>query len=235
MGVSIHTIPLGFDNVYVVKDQGVIIIDGGNPQKGKTFLNGLKKAAINPNEIQLIILTHGHWDHIGSACDIRELTGAKIVMHENEKHLLEGTSKPKMPPGVTLWGKITTKLMTWFVTPFIHIRQAKVDIVLDNNEFPLNKYGISGSIVYTPGHSPGSVSVLLNSGEAFVGDSAMNKFPLRLTPGFPIYAENWPILIESWKMLAKKNIKTIFPAHGNPFSFDIIREKLDSVCNRSVI
>ena len=227
MRVSIHTIPLGFDNVYVVKDKGVIIIDGGNPKKGKTFLNGLKKAAINPDEIQLIILTHGHWDHIGSACDIRELTGAKIVMHENEKHLLEDTSKPKMPPGVTLWGKITTKLMTWFVIPFIHIRPAKVDIVLDNNEFPLNDYGISGSIVYTPGHSPGSVSVLLNSGEAFVGDSAMNKFPLRLTPGFPIFAENWPILIGSWKMLAKKNIKTIFPAHGNPFSFDIIREELD--------
>ncbi len=228
MGASIHKIPLGFDNVYVVKDKGVIVIDGGNPKKGKAFLKGLKKAAINPDEIQLIILTHGHWDHIGSAFDIKALTGAaKIVMHENEKHLLEDTSNPKMPPGVTVWGKITTKLMSWFIMPFVHIGPAKVDIVLDNNEFSLNDYGISGSIVYTPGHSSGSISVLLNTGEAFVGDLALNKFPLRFTPGLPIYAEDWPTLIESWKMLAKRNIKTIFPAHGNPFSSDIIRKELD--------
>ncbi len=57
MGVSIHTIPLGFDNVYVVKDKGVIMIDSGDPKKGKAFLKGLEKAAITPDEIQLIILT----------------------------------------------------------------------------------------------------------------------------------------------------------------------------------
>ena len=56
MGASIHTIPLGFDNAYVVKDEGVVMIDSGDPKKGKTLLKALEKAAINPDEIQLIIL-----------------------------------------------------------------------------------------------------------------------------------------------------------------------------------
>jgi len=40
---------------------------------------------------------------------------------------------------------------------------------------------------------------LLDSGEAFVGDMAMNKFPLRFSPGMPIYAENLPMLFDSWQ------------------------------------
>jgi len=65
MGVVIHTIPLGFDNTYIVKDQGIIMIDGGEPKKSKAFIKGLEEASIRPEDIKLIILTHGHWDHIG--------------------------------------------------------------------------------------------------------------------------------------------------------------------------
>ena len=225
MGVSIHTIPLGFDNVYVVKDKGVIMIDSGDPKKGKAFLKGLEKTAITPDEIQLIILTHGHWDHIGSAAEIKKLTSAKVVLHQNEKHWLEESLKP-MPPGVTTWGKISTKLFSWTIVPLVHIEPTKIDIVLQDETFSLVEYGISGKIVYTPGHSSGSVSVLLDSGEAFVGDIAMNKFPLRFSPGMPIYAENLPMLFDSWQTLLDEGVKTVFPAHGDPFSADIIRKEL---------
>ena len=78
MGASIHAIPLGIDSVYVVKDEGAVMIDGGAPKKCKAFLKGLDAIGIKPEEIQLIILTHGHWDHIGSAAEIKELTGAKV-------------------------------------------------------------------------------------------------------------------------------------------------------------
>lgn len=185
MGSTIHTIPLGIDNVYVVKDRGSIIVDSGAPKKGKAFLKGLEEVRIKPEEVQLIILTHGHWDHIGSTAEIKEMTGAKVIMHKNEKHWLEESLKP-MPPGVTTWGKISTKLFSWSIVPFVHIQPTKVDIVLEDDEFSLEEYGISGKIFYTPGHSSGSVSILLETGEAFVGDMAMNKFPLRLSPGLPI-------------------------------------------------
>ena len=108
MGAFIHTIPLGFNNVYVVRDEGVILIDGGGPQKAKAVLKALDKAAVKPHEIKLLILTHGHWDHIGSAAEIKKLTGAKIVLHQNERRCLESSLKTA-PPGVTIWGKVSAK------------------------------------------------------------------------------------------------------------------------------
>jgi hydroxyacylglutathione hydrolase len=228
MGTAIHEIHLGFDTAYILKDKGTIMIDSGEPKKEKHFLKALKSLSIAPEEIKLIVLTHGHWDHIGSASEIKKLTGAKIAMHKNDKHLLEDASNPKMPPGVTTWGKVTSNMLTWLLMPFVHINSDSVDIVLDDSAFSLEKFGIPGIIVHTPGHSSGSVSVLLESGEAFVGDAAMNKIPLRRTPGLPVFADDWPTLIASWKMLSKKAIKTIYPAHGNSFSFEIMKEELDN-------
>ena len=225
MGATIHTIPLGIDNVYVVKDKGVVIIDSGAPKKGKVFFKALNNIGIKPEEIQLIILTHGHWDHIGATAEIKQVTGAKVVMHKNEIQWLEESLKP-MPPGITTWGKISTKLFSWTIVPFVHIEPTKIDIVLGEEEYPLEEYGISGKIVYTPGHSSGSVSVLLDTGEAFVGDSAMNKFPLRSSPGLPIYAEDAGALKKSWEKLLGENIKMVYPAHGEPFSVDIMREQV---------
>ena len=107
---------------------------------------------------------------------------------------------------------------------FCHEKQ--VDIVLEDEAFSLEGYGISGKILYTPGHSSGSVSVLLETGEAFVGDMAMNKFPLRFSPGMPIYAENWQTLVDSWKALLDEGAKSVYPSHGRPFSVDAIQKEL---------
>jgi len=110
--------------------------------------------------------------------------------------------------------------------PLIRIPPTEVDVVLGDEEVSLAKYGITGKVVHTPGHSSGSVSVLLETGDAFVGDMAMNKFPLRLSPGLPIFAEDWEQLMESWELLLASGAKTIYPSHGEPFSADIIREAL---------
>jgi glyoxylase-like metal-dependent hydrolase (beta-lactamase superfamily II) len=55
---------------------------------------------------------------------------------------------------------------------------------------------------------------------------AMNKFPLRLSPGLPIFAEDLAQLMESWKKLLDQGAKTIYPSHGEPFSADVIRGAL---------
>ncbi|MDH3945799.1 MAG: MBL fold metallo-hydrolase [Chromatiales bacterium] len=78
MTVTIHTIPLGFDQCYVVRGDGVIVIDAGQPGKAADFASELAAAGIDSSEVRLIVLTHGHWDHIGSAMEIRALTGAPM-------------------------------------------------------------------------------------------------------------------------------------------------------------
>jgi hydroxyacylglutathione hydrolase len=224
MGINIYPIPLGIDHCYIIKDKGAIMIDGGAPKKAKEFTKAIKKVSIKPEEVQLIILTHGHWDHIASAKEIREITGAKIALHHREKDWLENSLKP-MPPGVTTWGHILGTIIGMFM-PFVHIPGAHVDMVLEDEELSLGEYGIPGKVIYTPGHSSGSVSVLLETGDAFVGDLAMNKFPLCLSPGLPIFAEDWQKVEESWKLLLEQGAKTIYPAHGEPFSANIIRDAL---------
>ena len=72
----------------------------------------------------------------------------------------------------------------------------------------------------------GSVSVLLETGDAFVGDLAMNGLPMRIGPGLPIFAEDLQKVKESWQLLLDRGAKTVYPAHGKPFSADAIRRIL---------
>jgi len=224
MGASIYPLELGMDHCYVIRDKGAIMVDGGAPGKEKAFLKALDKIPVKAQEIKLLVLTHGHFDHIACAWKIKEMTGAKIAIHHREREWLEKSLKP-MPPAVTTWGSIFGAILKMFL-PFIHIPPEQVDIPIGDEGLSLHEYGIEGRIIHTPGHSSGSVTVLLDTGEALVGDLAMNKFPLRFGPGMPIFADDPAALEKSWRLLLEQGVKTIYPAHGDPFSADVIREAL---------
>jgi hydroxyacylglutathione hydrolase len=130
-----------------------------------------------------------------------------------------------LPRGLTAWGRLLVGAMAMYL-PWVDIPAAEVDIVLEDRAFSLVDYGIPGKILPTPGHSRGSVSVLLETGEAFVGDLAMNLFPLRLGPGLPIFAEDIRQVRQSWTLLLYEGAKMIYPAHGRPFPADVIRKAL---------
>ncbi len=224
MQMDIYPIPLGFDRGYMIKGEGTVMIDAGPPGKAKAFRKGIQKASARPADIGLLILTHGHWDHAGSAKSIQDITGAKIVMHEKEREWLERALKP-LPPAVTPWGRVLAAIIRPLV-PLVDLPPAKVDVVLEDAPFSLVPFGIDGKILPTPGHSPGSVSVVLSSGEAFVGDLAMNAPPLRLNPGPPIFAEDMEAVRDSWKRLLEAGATKIYPAHGRPFSASRMRRFL---------
>ena len=222
MSVKIIDIKSGINTCYVIKEKGAIMIDGGPPKMRKTFLKRMKDSSIDPEEIQLIVLTHGHFDHVGSAKEIQEITGAKIAIHAKDRRDLE-QGYSKWPKGVTTWGKISSSIFKRLLKNKLTFPTVKADIILDDSDLLLNKYGIAGKIIYTPGHTLGSVSVLLDSGELFAGCLAHNRLPFTFHPALPIYAENIDLVKESWRKLIDAGVKVVFPGHGKPFSIEIIK------------
>jgi len=230
MSADIFSFSFGLNDCYVIRDKGTIMIDSGPPSKKDDFIKAMMKIPIKPEEIKLIVITHGHVDHIGSAKDIKELTGAKIAMHQLDKQCLEtgdtkATHDVKAAEGST-WGWLMTKLSR-LASPFAgNIQTTKVEVIIKDDGLRLKDYDIPGQIVYTPGHTMGSISVLLDTGEAFVGDLAMNRLTLRPSPGLPIFADNIERVKESWQHMIELGATTVYPGHGKPFSIEVIKKAL---------
>lgn len=224
MKTEIHRLSLGVCNCYLIKEDGLILVDAGVPNQGKKFRKWLKDLSIEPGNISLILLTHGHWDHIASVSEFKKLTGCKVAINQHEKDWVEQAIKSQ-PPGISLWGKVLAAIINVYLS-FIDFTGTTVDLVLEDEEYPLESYGIHGKCIYTPGHSSGSMSLLLDTGDAFVGDLAMNVFPVRIGPGMPIFAENVNALKESWRLLLSSGAKQIYPAHGKPFNADVLEKLL---------
>jgi len=93
----IHTIKMGITNCYIVRDKGTVMVDSGPPNKLSTLLNYLRTSSIDPRQIKLIVHTHGHSDHVGSAKAVKEATGGQIAMHGPDKEWLE-RSMTILPP-----------------------------------------------------------------------------------------------------------------------------------------
>jgi glyoxylase-like metal-dependent hydrolase (beta-lactamase superfamily II) len=227
MAVTVHTMELGVTCCYLLVGSGgdAVLVDAGMPQVDHQVPAAFERIGISPEQIKLVVITHGHWDHVGCAQTLKQLTGARIAMHESERDRLEGGAKV-MPPGVTIWGKVFGLALDAALL-FMSVPPTPVDEPVAD-ELPLSDYGISGRVIHTPGHSPGSLTVVLDSGEAFVGDSAVNGLPLSLGPSLPIFAEQAPRLAESWRRILGAGVHTAYPAHGKPFPISEMRRLVDA-------
>ena len=216
MSLSIDIIKSGVTNAYLIRERNAVLVDAGAHAQARTVVAGLSRLLEDPRSLKLIVITHAHFDHAGAAGLVRETTGAPVAVHAGDaRWLREGTVL--VPKGTTPWGRFFRAAGMPLMLPFVKMPALEPDLVMEGDDMDLSPYGIAGRVIHTPGHSPGSVSVLLESGEAFVGDLAMNGPPFCLRPRFGIFAHEPERVPASYENLLRLGATRIFPAHGRPF------------------
>ncbi|ULL18793.1 MBL fold metallo-hydrolase [Paenibacillus sp. H1-7] len=140
--------PLG-TNAYLLsrpaENKGIIIDPGMNPKPLIKRIEGM--------EIEAILLTHAHFDHIGGVDEIRKLKGCPVYLHDAEAEWL---TNPKLN-GSARWPELGAPIVT-----------DPAEYALDEGQV-LKLLGLELKVMHTPGHSPGSVSFLLGP-HLFGGD-----------------------------------------------------------------
>ena len=163
----IPVLPFHMVNCFLVKGKaGCILVDTGLPGSEHKINKVLRKHGLSFTDIKLIVITHAHIDHAGSAARLRELSGAPIVAHMGDlKHYLQEEPMTFCP---THWSARLFRSTGLPSRPYVAFHP---DILLvDDEQLDLNRYGVDGIILTTIGHTAGSISVILPSREALVGD-----------------------------------------------------------------
>jgi len=165
--IRIPILPLSILNCFLIRSpKGCILVDTGLPGSEFRIFSVLKKKGLTFADIRLIVITHAHVDHAGSAARLRELSGAPILAHEGDlKYYRREEAMTFCNTG-------------WFSPLFLKtglIRQPyeafQPDILLVKDEqFDLAPYGIAGCVKHSPGHTAGSLSMELGTRDALVGD-----------------------------------------------------------------
>ena len=227
--ITSYRVQLGTSNTYLIQGNGGwILVDAGDPRQEKRFFRYLDQYGIRPEDIKLIVVTHVHYDHVGSLAPIKAACGCPVAVHEKEYRLLK-EAELVFPPGTNLSGKgtsfVANRLMGYPpIMKGFKFAPVEAEIVV-SGEVSLEKFGIAGKIIPTPGHTAGSLSVLLADGQAFVGDLTANYAPLGFGSAFPPFAENGDELLKSWMKLLEAGAKTIAPGHGQTFNAEVLREE----------
>ena len=209
----VQPVKFGHANVYFIKtENGHILVDAGMPGDLTKLDEVFAIAGVDPQSIDLIIVTHGHMDHMGLLAYAKEATGAKILSHQSlAEKLTNGAIEA--PVAQTLFGHFLN-----FMTGILEltgggdIEGVTPDILVEDS-FDLSEYGVSGQVIHTPGHSLGSVSIILDNGETLIGDMVRPEGEGEI--GLGMFYEDKEILIESLEEVASFEPRTIYLSHGD--------------------
>jgi hydroxyacylglutathione hydrolase len=143
-------------------------------------------------DIKIIVLTHGHSDHIAALRDVQEKTGAGVAIHTEDADFLEGHGSYSSQFGIS------------YRTPHPPER-----LLHDGDVIEVG--GLKFEVVHTPGHTPGSICLLADFG-IFTGDTIFRRgIGTTLMPG-----SSRPQLLNSIqkRLMTLPDDTAIYPGHG---------------------
>ena len=224
--IEIFKIRAGTSNIYLlVNGNQSILIDAGNKGNYAKVLKALRQFGLKVTDISLIILTHTHYDHTGGLKKLKELTSAKVLVHEKESLNLEA-GNTAIPEGTSKLTKLICCIGRNFFPFITKFPAVKPDLIFDS-VFNLDQYGIDGYVIHTAGHTIGSVSIILAE-KAFVGDAMMGFSSKK---AFPHFANDIPELLKSWEKLLLTGCTEFYPGHGKMIQRKRIESELKYIQN----
>lgn len=209
-GSVIIQVLAGRSNVYLVKTGGMnILVDTGRKKYRTRLLNRLHDLGIS--QVHLLVLTHTHFDHSENAAYLKNHFNLKIMVHAEEKSFLEkgrNTQVWCIIPGLAF----LIDRMIPFALRKNDYEPAIADLIVEGEQSP-GELPPGLRILHTPGHSMGSVSLLVDDEIALVGDLIFGVVGISSVPPF---ADNPLEMIRSWKKVMDSGVQLILTGHGHP-------------------
>ncbi|MRN07143.1 MBL fold metallo-hydrolase [Lactobacillus sp. 0.1XD8-4] len=180
----------GNTNCYLIQGRKKnILIDTDWAALLPNFFRLLGERKLKVQNIDYLFVTHYHPDHMGIAQNLIEY-GVKLVVLDSQVNYIHQSD-------YIFKRQVNSKFKPIDDSQVLHLS------ITQSRKF-LKDCGINGEILSTPGHTNCSISIVLDSGEAFVGD---------LYPYDQVSLYDNPILTESWKKLQEANVKIVHFAH----------------------
>jgi glyoxylase-like metal-dependent hydrolase (beta-lactamase superfamily II) len=217
---NVIPIRLSLSNAYLIQGEaGAVLVDSGSPGEAQTILRAMKKSGVDASSLRLILHTHAHIDHAGSSLELRRLTGAPTAIQAADAALLRGGRNGPLPP---------TRLEARLIKPFVDrpFPALEPDICFDD-ALDLTAYGVDGRVMQTPGHTAGSISVILGNGDAIVGDVMMGGVLgghwMGRRPNFHYFAQDLDAVRRSVSALLRAAPERFLVGHGGPLALADVR------------
>lgn len=204
---------LGSVNCYLVDtDAGFVLIDTGGSNRRGDLEKELESAGCKPGNLELIVLTHGDFDHAGSGAFLREKFGTRTAMHYDDSGMVErGDMFYNRVSGNALFRRIVPVLFR-----FAKADRFKPDLYIEEGD-DLSEHGLDARVLHLPGHSRGSIGILTAGGDLFCGDLLDNTDK----PVVSSIMDDLAAAKASVEKLRGLEIHTVYPGHGRPFPMEL--------------
>lgn len=226
---GVHRIEDSFTNWYLIEEDGrLTVVDAGVPTSWASLQEALGELGRRPSDVEAVVLTHAHFDHLGFAERARAELGVPVWVHENDVPL---TRKPLQygRERSPLYYVATKPRALPIVASFLRTRAfwprpvARVYRYGDAGTLPVPG---SPRVVFTPGHTLGHCALHLPERDAVIsGDALVTLNPYTGETGPRIVARaataDSERALASLAPLAATSARTVLTGHGEPWTIGV--------------
>jgi glyoxylase-like metal-dependent hydrolase (beta-lactamase superfamily II) len=211
MDYEVTHIKGGFENAYLLTGGRVALVDTLAPTGYRKLENALNKQGLAVSDVELILITHHHFDHVGNLAKIKVASGATVIAGEADAPFIDGSTPLPPVSDLNRLGRLLRRLPDSWIRSYQRFTYTGVDRTVRGGEI-IDELDLE--VVPLPGHTPGGVGFLdRDAKQAFIGD-LVSYFFGRL--GMPTLSasESLEQIFASQKLLAGLGLETAYPGHG---------------------